>query len=179
MIHYADTSFLCSSYRLQEHSVAANRMRQELAEPLHFTSLLEFEFLQAIELQVWLHSRDKTKGYKRHEADRMIRDWESDIATGINRLVPFDMDAVLRYSRLLSGQTTAKGGHRTLDIFHVATAVHLGAKRYLTFDTRQRALAQHAGLEVPEGMLRPRTEIPNLPTSTTPDRPSVIVRDSQ
>lgn len=150
MIHYADTSFLCSIYRVQVHSVAANRLRHGMDEPLHFTSLLEFEFLQAIELQVWLHSRDKTKGHSRREADRMIADWEADIATGINRLVSFDMDAVLRLSRSHSGQTTAKGGHRTLDIFHVATAVHLGASRFLTFDARQRALATQAGLEVPE-----------------------------
>jgi predicted nucleic acid-binding protein len=80
----------------------------------------------------------------------MIAAWERDIATGINRLVSFDMDAVLRHSRSLSSQTTAKGGHRTLDIFHVATAVHLGASKFLTFDARQRALAVHAGLEVPE-----------------------------
>lgn len=150
MIHYADTSFLCSSYRQQEHTDRALALRDSLAEPLHFTNLLEFEFLQAIELQVWLHSKDKTKGYSRREANRMIGDWESDIAIGINRLVSFDMDAVLRLSRSLSGQTTAKGGHRTLDIFHVATAVHLGASRFLTFDVRQRALALHAGLEVPE-----------------------------
>ncbi len=150
MIHYADTSFLCSCYRRQDHTPAADLIRESLAEPLHFTSLLEFEFLQAIELQVWLRSRDKNKGYSRREADRMIQDWESDIATGINRLVPFDMDAVLRHSRVLSGQATAKGGHRTLDIFHVATAVHLRAKRFLTFDSRQRAIALHAGLEVPE-----------------------------
>jgi len=150
MIHYPDISFLCSSYRRQEHTPIADRLRESLDEPLHFTSLLEFEFLQAIELQVWLHSRDKTKGCKRKEADRMIGDWESDITTGIIRLVPFDMNAVLRHSRVLSGQATAKGGHRTLDIFHVATAVHLGAKRFLTFDVRQRALAQHAGLEVPD-----------------------------
>jgi predicted nucleic acid-binding protein len=150
MIHYSDTSFLCSIYRVQSHSVAANRLRQGIGEPLHFTNLLEFEFLQAIELQVWLHSKDKTKGYSRREANRMISDWEKDIATGINRLVSFDMDAVLRHSRSLSSQTTAKGGHRTLDIFHVATAVHLGASKFLTFDARQRALAVHAGLEVPE-----------------------------
>ncbi len=148
MIHYADTSFLCSLYRVQVHSAAANAERGRMDEPLHFTNLLEFEFLQAIELQVWLHSRDKTKGYPRREANRMIADWESDLATGINRLVPFDMDAVLRLSKVLSGQATAKNGHRTLDIFHVATAVHLGAKKFLTFDSRQRALALHAGLEV-------------------------------
>lgn len=52
MIHYSDTSFLCSIYRVQSHSVAANRLRQGIGEPLHFTNLLEFEFLQAIELEV-------------------------------------------------------------------------------------------------------------------------------
>ncbi len=58
------------------------------------------------------------------------------------------INAVLRLSRVLSGQITAKGGHRTLDIFHVATAVHLGARRFLTFDARQQALARHAGLDL-------------------------------
>ncbi|RYD67372.1 MAG: PIN domain-containing protein [Verrucomicrobiaceae bacterium] len=149
MINYPDTSFLCSHYRFQDHSVVANNYRRSMAEPLHFTSLLEFEFLQAIELQVWLHSNDKTRGYARREADTMIARWESDIATGVNLLVPFDMDAVLRLSRNLSLRTTAKGGHRTLDIFHVATAVHLGASHFLTFDDRQRTLATFAGLEVP------------------------------
>jgi len=149
MIHYADTSFLCSSYRRQEHTPVALALRESLNEPLHFTGLLEFEFLQAIELPVWLHSQEKTKGYSRGEANRMIADWEADVATGINRLVSFDMSTVLRLSRVLSGQTTAKGGHRTLDIFHVATAVHLGATRFLTFDSRQQALATHCGLVVP------------------------------
>ncbi|MEI6656532.1 MAG: PIN domain-containing protein [Verrucomicrobiota bacterium] len=150
MIHYADTSYLCSIYRVQAHSPAADALRAAMSEPLHFTSLLEFEFLQGIELQVWLHSQDRRKGYPRREADRMIADWEADVATGINRLVAFDMNAVLRLSKVLSGQTTATGRHRTLDIFHVATAVHLGACRFLTFDSRQRVLAHHAGLEVPE-----------------------------
>jgi len=48
-----------------------------------------------------------------------------------------------------SRQRTAKGGNRTLDILHVATAVHLGAKQFLTFDARQRELAKYAGLRVP------------------------------
>ena len=124
-------------------------MKRNLGEPLHFTSLLEFEFLQAIELQVWLHSNDKTRGYRRKEAVRMIAMWEADICAGLNKLVPFDMDAVLRLSKVYSLQVTATGGHRTLDIFHVATAVHLGAENFLTFDERQRALAEHAGLLVP------------------------------
>jgi len=146
---YPDTSFLCSSYRTQEHTPSADTFRENMDGPLYFTSLLEFEFRQAIELQVWLHSNDKTRGYSRGEADRMIADWESDVASGLNRLLPFDMDAVLRLSLVYSQQRTAHGGHRTLDIFHVATAMHLQATHFLTFDERQRDLARHAGLEVP------------------------------
>ncbi len=148
-LHYPDTSFLCSSYRKQEHTPSALAFRRTMDGPLYFTSLLEFEFRQAIELQVWLHSNDRTMGYSRGEADRMIADWESDVASGLNRLLPFDMDAVLRLSLVYSQQRTAHGGHRTLDIFHVATAIHLQATHFLTFDERQRKLARHAGLEVP------------------------------
>lgn len=148
MIHYLDTSFLYSIYREQDHSEAAWAFKENLDEPLYFTSLLEFEFLQAVELQAWLNSNDKTRGYGRNEADRMIAAWEADICSGLNQLVPFDMNAVLRLSKAYSLQITATGGHRTLDVFHVATAIHLGAEKFLTFDKRQRALAVHAGLKI-------------------------------
>ena len=149
MIAYPDTSFLCSLYRTQDHSPQADAYRASMAEPLHFTSLREFEFIQAIRLQVWLHSADWRKGYSTAESDLMIADWERDCAKGLNVLVPFDMNAVLRLARTFSLTQTAAGGHRTLDILHVATAVHLGADVFLTFDDRQRALAEHAGLMVP------------------------------
>ena len=149
MIAYPDTSFLCSLYREQVHSERADAYRESMREPLHFTRLLEFEFLQAIELQVWLHATDRKKGYARREADQMLKDWEADIASGLNKLVPSDSDAVLRLAGSYSQNRTAQGGHRSLDILHVATAIHLGAKEFLTFDERQRTLAQHAGLQLP------------------------------
>lgn len=149
MIAYPDTSFLCSVYREQEHSERADLYRESMTEPLYFTSLLEFEFIQAIRLQVWLHAADWKKGYSEKEADQMIADWELDVASGGNVLVPNDADAVLRLARTFSLQRTAGGGHRTLDILHVATAVHLGAKEFLTFDDRQRKLAAAAGLALP------------------------------
>jgi predicted nucleic acid-binding protein len=149
MTAYSDTSFLCSVYRLQDHTPLALEYRESMREPVHFTRLLEFEFLQSIELQVWLHSADRKKGYPRHVADQMTADWQADVAAGLNRVIPCDMDAVLRLAATYSIQRTAKGGHRTLDVLHVATAVHLGAKEFLTFDARQKKLAQHAGLKVP------------------------------
>lgn len=149
MIAYPDTSFLCSVYREQVHSPVADAYRAAMTESLHFTSLLEFEFIQAIRLQIWLHAADRKKGYSEREADLMIADWERDVAKGLNRLVPCDMDAVLRLARTFSLKRTAHCGHRTLDVLHVATAVHLGAEEFLTFDARQRELAAHAGLRLP------------------------------
>ena len=149
MLAYPDTSFVCSLYREQVHSERADAYRETMTEPLHFTRLLEFEFLQAIELQVWLHATDRKKGYTRSEADQMLEDWETDIASGLNKVVPYDSDAVLRLAGSYSKSRTAQVGHRSLDILHVATAIHLGAKEFLTFDERQRTLAQHAGLKIP------------------------------
>jgi predicted nucleic acid-binding protein len=149
MIAYPDTSFLCSVYRNQVHTEVALAFRECMSEPLHFTALLEFEFIQAIRLQIWLHASNRKKGYSEREADQMLADWEVDVASGSNVLVPADMSAVLRLARTYSLQRTACGGHRTLDILHVATAIHLGAKEFLTFDDRQRELARHAGLHVP------------------------------
>jgi predicted nucleic acid-binding protein len=120
-----------------------------MPEPLPFASLLEFEFLQAIRLQVFLHENDRTKGYDRRSADKMISDWESDVAVGLCVRVPAEMDAVFRLAHFYSRQHAVVGGHRTLDILHVATAVHLGAKQFLTFDERQRRLARNVGLTVP------------------------------
>lgn len=149
MIAYPDTSFLCSVYRKQEHTPVALDFKATMTEPLYFTRLLEFEFVQAIRLQVWLHAQDRQKGYTAREADQMLADWETDVASGLNLLVSNDADAVLRLARSLSLQRTDAGGHRTLDILHVATAVHLGAKEFLTFDQRQRKLARYAGLKTP------------------------------
>ena len=133
MIAYPDTSFLCSIYRRQDHTPIALAHKKAMSEPIHFTGLLEFEFIQAIRLQVWRNAADRKKGYSSREADQKLADLESDIASGVNRLVPSDADAVLRLARTLSLQRTGEGGHRTLDILHVATAVHLGAKEFLTF----------------------------------------------
>lgn len=149
MTDYPDTSFLCALYRDQTNSREAETYWATIAQPLPFTSLLEFEFLQAIRFQVFLHEADRTKGYALREADRMISDWESDVAAGLMRQVPFEVEAVTRLAASFSSMHTPRGGHRSFDLLHLATAVHLGAGSFLTFDTRQRKLARHIGLKTP------------------------------
>jgi len=41
------------------------------------------------------------------------------------------------------------GGHRSFDILHVAAALTIDAKQFLTFDENQRRLAEAEGLSVP------------------------------
>lgn len=149
MTAYPDTSFLCSIYRRQEHSARAHAHRRAMSEPLHYSQLLEFEFLQAIELQVFLFAQDRKRGYSRREAELMLVDWEQDVAAGHVSLVPCDTDEVVRYALKLSRAHTAGGGHRSLDLLHLATAVHLGAKEFLSFDDRQVKLARKLGLGTP------------------------------
>jgi predicted nucleic acid-binding protein len=48
----------------------------------------------------------------------------------------------------MSKRRTIAGGHRSVDILHVATALHLGARIFLTFDTNQRKLAAAEKLKV-------------------------------
>jgi predicted nucleic acid-binding protein len=146
---YPDTSFLCSVYRKQEHTDKAIDHRLQMTEPLYVSTLLEFEFKQAIRLQVWLHSQDKKKGYSQKEADQMLADWSSDISAGHVQIIPADHDAVLRMAEHLSQTHTMFSGNRTLDIIHVATAKHLSAKEFLTFDGRQKKLAKTVGLKTP------------------------------
>jgi predicted nucleic acid-binding protein len=149
MTAYPDTSFLCALYREQDHSSEADAYRLHMKEPLQASPLLEFEFRQAIRLQVFLHSQDKKKGYGQPEADQMLADWESDRAAGIVQIVPVDHDAVLRMAEFLSNTHAMKGVHRTLDILQVATARHLAARDFLTFDAHQKKLAKASGLRTP------------------------------
>lgn len=48
----------------------------------------------------------------------------------------------------LSAQHSVRGGHRTFDLLHMATALHLQARELLTFDVNQRRLAEAEGLHV-------------------------------
>lgn len=149
MNDYPDTSFLCGVYRKQDNTSEALAYRSSMTEPLRASTLLEFEFRQAVRLQVWLHSQDRKKGYAQAEADQMLADWESDIAAGHVEIISTDADAVLRMAEHLSEKHTALTGNRTLDILHISTAKHLSARNFLSFDARQKKLAKAIGLKTP------------------------------
>lgn len=145
---FPDTSFLCSLYRRQIHSPKAISFMERLEGPLPVSSLLLLEFRQSTRLQARLYSKDRTKGFAATEAAQMLRDLESDLRTGILRVEPVDWAAVHDLAETLSARHTQTGGHRLADILHVATAMQLGKREFLSFDANQRRLALAEGLKV-------------------------------
>jgi predicted nucleic acid-binding protein len=148
MIAFPDTSFLCAFYRRQDNSPAAAVYFKAMSEALHVSGLLLYEFRQSVRFQVWLHARDKAKGYPQADCDRALTDLQTDLDTGAVVVVTADWPDVHRLAETLSKRHTIAGGHRAFDVLHVATALHLDAREFLTFDANQRKLAAAEKLKV-------------------------------
>jgi predicted nucleic acid-binding protein len=145
---FADTSFLYALYRPQQNSLVADAFLEKIREPLHVSSLVLFEFRQSARFQVFRFSKDKTQGFSKREANRMLSALDENIAGGAVAVVPVDWMEVHSIAEQLSSRYTATGGHQALDILHLATAIHLKAHQFLTFDKNQTALTKATGLEI-------------------------------
>lgn len=143
---YPDTSFLCALYVPQSTSVAAIAHYQRMVEPLYVSALLLGEFRQSVRFQIFRHSRDATQGYARKTGLDALAKLQANLDTGALVVPPTEWSDVLALAEQFSAQYTLGGGHRYLDILHVATARHLGVSDFLSFDANQRRLAAAAGL---------------------------------
>jgi predicted nucleic acid-binding protein len=149
MIAFPDTSFLCAMYRMQANSTRAARHFAAMPEPLHVSSPLLYEFRQSTRWQAYLNSKDATKGFDRATAQAALAKLQANIAMGALVVVPVDWPDLVSIADRLSAQHTWTEGHRGFDILHVATALHLGATEFLTFDRLQTRLANAEGLATP------------------------------
>ena len=149
MIAYPDTSFLCALYRKQDNSERALAYRNALAEPLHVTRLLLWEFRQSVRFQAFRHSKNRQVGYPLEEAERMIAKVSEHLEKGGLKMIVCDMTNILITGERISKLRTFAGGHRSFDILHVATAVDLDAREFLSFDANQNELATAEGLKAP------------------------------
>lgn len=148
MSAFPDTSFLCSLYRRQDNSPQAIAYMEKHAGPLSVSSFLLLEFRQSLRLQTRLHAHDRTKGFPGTEGQLMLRFLQTDLASLVLQTVSVDWSDVHQRAETLSARYTESAGHRLADIMHVATALHLGAEQFLTFDANQKRLAVAQGLKV-------------------------------
>jgi predicted nucleic acid-binding protein len=82
------------------------------------------------------------------DAQAALTQFETDLANSVAVLVPCNFQDLFRRAEALSARHTIAGGHRSFDVLHVATALHLGAREFLTFDLNQRKLAAAEKLRV-------------------------------
>jgi predicted nucleic acid-binding protein len=146
---YPDTSFLCALYRLQVNSPQAAAYFTAMPGPLEVTTLLLYEFRQAVRFQIRLRRYDPSKGYSQAEGTKMLLDLKADLISGDVLTIPAPWPQVHLAAERLSELYTDVNGHRSMDILHVATAIELGAREFLTFDRNQRKLAEAEGLMLP------------------------------
>ena len=141
MVAYADTSFLYSLYGHDANSAEARTMGNALKVPLAFTALQRHELRNAFRLAVFR----KAMTEERYEA--VIAGVEADTKTGVLVETPVSWAKVYSEAEALSVAHTKTLGTRGFDILHVASAIALGTKNFLTFDARQKSLAVKAGLK--------------------------------
>ncbi len=146
---YSDTSLLCAIYREQDNSKKADVWMASLQQRLSVSAFLLLEFKQSIRVHAWLYDQNRSKGFSKNEGAAMLRALQSDLIGGVLEMVAPDWADVHRIAEELSAKHTEANGHRLADILHVATAIHLGVEKFLTFDRNQKRLAEAEGMEVP------------------------------
>jgi predicted nucleic acid-binding protein len=82
------------------------------------------------------------------EMNMSLAAFEQDVAAGRWQRPAYAPSAIEKKADELSASYSATLGCRTLDIIHVAAALVIGAKEFVTFDARQGALAKRVGLTV-------------------------------
>jgi predicted nucleic acid-binding protein len=138
---YADPSALLKLYIHEPASAAMSAWRSRTKGALPVTPHGRLEIVNGICLA----------GFRKIISAEALSDaivsFDEDLAEG--RYVDADIlwRATLRRARELSRAHTPALGCRTLDVLHVATAVELGLRYFVTFDSRQRQLAKATGLK--------------------------------
>lgn len=139
---YADSSFLVSLYRKDENQNAANDFMARNRPVLAFSPL------NRIELRNSLQNAQSFGQITEQDRRAAFRQIDGDLSEGVFAHLPVEWTNVFRRADELSEKYAGREGQRTIDLLHVAIALECGAKTFLSFDTRQRKLAQAAGLKV-------------------------------
>lgn len=143
MVICADTSALFSLYAHDVHSSRIIAWLTSQRRPLVVTSLNEFELSNALRFAEWRGA------IATGQAAAFWAQFQADQAAGRIVRHTCNLAAVLDEAMRLSAAHTLAGGHRSFDIVHVAAALVIKARHFLTFDQNQRRLAEAEGLGVP------------------------------
>ncbi|MCF7675546.1 MAG: type II toxin-antitoxin system VapC family toxin [Akkermansiaceae bacterium] len=142
MSAYADTGFIVTLYKTEASSAPAAALMRRQQASVWLSHLGELEFRNALHLAVFRGELTAA------EAVLKKRLFSQDVANGIYLIIPVPGSALFAKAGELADRHSARLGTRSLDLMHVAAAILLGAKAFLSFDERQRKAARAEGLKV-------------------------------
>lgn len=145
MATYIDTGVLVKLYCPEPDSPKAVEAVQSRETPWVFTPWQRLEIHNALRLKAF------RKEISARQLSAAMARLQGDLQAGVLMSSPVDTEAVFARAEELSSACTVRLGSRTLDIIHVAAAVVLGVKDFVTFDRRQAGVAMEAGLKVFDG----------------------------
>ncbi len=138
---YVDSGVLVKLYIREPNSAqAAAVVREHPVLPLN--GLLELEVRNSFRA---LESRGVLTGAQRTAAEHFL---DLDCVEGRLQPVPVDWTAVLQHSIALGRSFTSQTLARSLDILHIALALHLQCGLFITADRRQAEFARCCKLPV-------------------------------
>jgi predicted nucleic acid-binding protein len=139
---YADPSALLKLYLHERESRAMGVWRAKAAGALGVTHHGRIEIINGLGLAA----------QRGHISAAALADslasMDEDFAEGRYQLADLLWRSALNRAAELSRTHTPILGTRTLDVLHVACALELGLRRFLTFDERQQRLARAVGLRL-------------------------------
>jgi predicted nucleic acid-binding protein len=141
---YFDTSIVTKWYVREADSEAALRLRQRFEPPAVLTHLHRLELSNAWHLKLF------RKELKKSVLTRARQDLQTDVDAGVWIAPAYDLADVFLRAEELSAAHTPKLGTRSLDILHVAAALELSVRTFVTGDRRQAKLASACRLQVVE-----------------------------
>jgi predicted nucleic acid-binding protein len=137
-----DTSVIVKLYIREDFSRDASVWLKKNNEAIPLTSLHELEFINAI------HLKQFRAEINPDEIRLIMSRFEEHETSGIYYRPQLDWPAIFSHAIELSKKHSANIGSRSLDIFHVASALSIKVDRFLTLDDRQTRLAAFAGLKI-------------------------------
>jgi predicted nucleic acid-binding protein len=142
VVIYPDTSFLVALYVDEDSSEEAREYMQRNSEALTFTPFHRLEIRTALRLRVFrTHSSVS-------ELKTAFQHIDEDLFEGNLQHTPLNWSNTLREAERLGEAHLTELGVRSGNLLHIASAVVLGAREFVTFDQRQTKLARRAGLKV-------------------------------
>jgi predicted nucleic acid-binding protein len=143
---FADTSFLFAFYFPRATSESAVPKMEALQDPALISSLVRFEFQQAVWFKVWLHAQGHPLRLSETSAQSVLAAFHIDLEQGLWALAEPAWEAVVARAERIAIDHTPRHGARAMDSLHLAFALQMGATELMSFDENQRHMGQAEGL---------------------------------